>query len=917
MFDASSPESRFDRVLSFLMQSFETVLKDLGEAEVAATLPWRTLWDKSDSATTDWPSKPTEGMVQAYSIALQFLNQAEENAIAQRRRAAEAEGKLTEDAGSWDQHIARLVAEGHDEPGIAAALGRIEVEPVLTAHPTEAKRQTVLQHHRSLYRTIVELENSMWTEAERAALEAEARACIEKLWRTGEIFIAKPSVRDERRNVLHYLTESFPDALPWVDNRLRAAWRRAGFDPVVLSRSMPRLTFGNWVGGDRDGHPFVDAETTAETLGMLRARALDVVRASLVDLAGALSLSNRRQPAPRRLARWIDERARDLGDAGTAALERNADEPWRQAANLMLAGLPPVEGPAPDTHYACAADLAADLAFLSDTLFEIGARRLAEEVVHPVLRRIQSFGFHAARLDIRQNSAFHDKALGQMLAAIGEPDGLAYPDWSMQRRQHMLARELENVRPFATQAREMGPEADKVVGALRTFANHISDHGQEGLGTLIVSMTRTAEDLFAVFLFAREAGLLRHDGDGPWCPLPIAPLLETIEDLDNGPAILERFLSEPIVRRSLAGQAAAQGAEQPVQHVMIGYSDSGKDGGYLASVWSLYRAQAAMAELGRKHGVKIRFFHGRGGTIGRGAGPTHRFLRALPPGSVQGGLRVTEQGETISQKYANRITAAHQLELLLAGVLNATLEDRQDPPALVKAMDQLAADGRATYESLVQADGFLTFFDQATPIDAIEQNRIGSRPSRRSGQRTLGDLRAIPWVFAWNQSRFGLPGWYGLGTAFHNLRERDHKTFEKLIRAKTEKHRWAPFHYLVSNAATAWASACPETMERYAGLMADATVRDRFLGLIREEYRLAGEMLSSLYGAPLAEIRPEIQAMIDRRNQALAPLHDRQLDLLQRWRDLRDGGSAKQADEMLPEVLLSINAIATGLGGTG
>ncbi|GMG82391.1 phosphoenolpyruvate carboxylase [Paralimibaculum aggregatum] len=922
MLDAMSQESRFERTLSFLMRSFETVLIELGEADVAALLPWRSLWGGPGATEPDWPAEPSQRLLQACSIAFQFLNQAEENAVAQRRRRAEAQGMLAADAGSWDQHFARLAEAGRSPAEIARALGRLSVEPVLTAHPTEAKRQTVLEHHRALYRIIVELENDMWTEAERGAFEAGARACIEKLWRTGEIFIEKPTVADERRNILHYLTEVFPDTLPWIDNRLRAAWRRAGFEPALIGDALPRLSFGDWVGGDRDGHPFVDVATTRETLTVFRARALELQRRGLVEMAGALSLSGRLQPTPARLADWLAARVAALGEAGAAALRRNPVEPWRQAVNLMIAALPPAEGPPPPGAYRRAAELGADLALLRASLLDVGARRLAEQVLDPAARRVQVFGFHLAALDIRQNSAFHDRALGQMLAAVGEPDGHDYPGWSPARRHAVMARELGTPRPCVTPGRPIGEEADRTVGVLRVFAEHIRDRGTDGLGALIVSMTRTAEDLFAVFLLAREAGLLGYDdsaeGAGaPWCPLPVVPLLETIEDLENGTAILDRFLDEPIVRRSLRLQAVAAGHEEPVQQVMIGYSDSGKDGGFLASIWTLYRAQSAMAELGRRKGVRIRFFHGRGGTIGRGAGPTHRFLRALPPGTVRGGLRTTEQGETISQKFANRVTAAHQLELLLAGVLGATLEERKDPERLVRAMDGLAAAGRRAYEGLVQAEGFLAFFDRATPIDAIEQNRIGSRPSRRSGKRSLGDLRAIPWVFAWNQSRFGLPGWFGLGTAFADLQAREPEIFAALVRAKTEAHRWPPLHYLVSNAATAWAGASPEIMARYAALVEDEAIRARFLGVVLEEHARTGAMLAALYGGPVAETRPAIQQMIDRRNQALTPLHGRQIDLLRRWRGLRDGGRTGEAEALLPEILLSVNAVASGLGSTG
>ncbi|MEO1273677.1 MAG: phosphoenolpyruvate carboxylase, partial [Myxococcota bacterium] len=307
-------------------------------------------------------------------------------------------------------------------------------------------------------------------------------------------------------------------------------------------------------------------------------------------------------------------------------------------------------------------------------------------------------------------------------------------------------------------------------------------------------MARSVEDLLAVYLLAREAGLLCRDGDTIHCPLEVVPLLETVDDLKRGPEILEAYLTHPIVQASLQRRGGP-----PVQQVMVGYSDSSKDGGIVASFWGLYRAQRELAEVGRRTGVRIRFFHGRGGTIGRGAGPTHRFLRALPPGSLRTDLRMTEQGESISQRYANRVTAAHHLELLTAGTFAAEVADRagrSDPPELVALMDELAQTSRQAYRALIEHEGFIPFFSQATPIDVIEASRIGSRPARRTGRRSLGDLRAIPWVFAWNQSRFVLPGWFGLGSALLQLREHNAEGFERLVVAKHEDTRWAPLHYL-------------------------------------------------------------------------------------------------------------------------
>ncbi len=908
--------------LALLMGAFRTVLRDLGEDEIADGLPWRDGTAAPRDGAAPWPAGRAERWVQAYSIAFQLLNEAEENAVAQHRRAVEEAGRLAEDAGSWDQHFARLTGLGFDGAAIAAALPEVRVEPVLTAHPTEAKRQTVLDHHRALYRHVVDLENTMWTAAERAALEADIRADIERLWRTGEIYLDKPSVADERRNVLHYLTQVFPIVLPWVEQRLLAAWRRAGFDPELIAdvHRRPRLVFGDWVGGDRDGHPFVTAAVTAETLWVFRREALALVRADLDRLAAGESLSEHRQPPPVAFIDWIEARAEALGAAGRAAIDRNPGEPWRQAVSLMVAALPPAEGEPPATAYRHPRELIADLERLRAALVEVGAGRLARHDVDPVIRAVATFGFHLAALDIRQNSAFHDRALAQLLERAGVAEAATFASWPEPDRRALLQRELATLRPFAHPREDAGPEAREMLDVHRVVRDHRARYGHDGLGAFIVSMTRGPADLFAVLVLARDAGLLERSAEGPCCPLPVVPLFETIDDLHHAPATLDAFLAEPLVRRSLELQARARAEATPVQQVMIGYSDSGKDGGFTASFWGLYRAQSALAEAGRRHGVRIRFFHGRGGTIGRGAGPTHRFLQALPPGALAGDLRLTEQGEMIAQKYANRVTAAHHLELLLAGTLGVTLRDRAGEAhseRLTEAMDRLADDSRTAYRELVTGEGFIGFFERATPIDVIENARIGSRPARRSGQRTLEDLRAIPWVFAWNQSRFVLPGWYGLGSALARLEGDEPALFDALRNAKHRSDRWAPFHYMISNAATAWATTDTDIMTRYAALVPDAAARERVLARITDEHRRTGEMLVAVYGGELAVKRPRIQRLIDLRQPALVPLHHHQIALLERWRGLREGGDDPAAEAMLPELLLTVNAIASGLGATG
>jgi phosphoenolpyruvate carboxylase len=432
-------------------------------------------------------------------------------------------------------------------------------------------------------------------------------------------------------------------------------------------------------------------------------------------------------------------------------------------------------------------------------------------------------------------------------------------------------------------------------------------------------MTRDVSDLLVVYLLAREAGLLEHGRNGAICRLPVVPLFETIDDLAHAPQVIAEFLEHPITRASIAASRQHGGTSAPAAQVMIGYSDSNKDGGILASLWSLYRAQAALVAVGKQAGVHLRFFHGRGGTISRGAGPIHRLLDALPTGAVDGDLRLTEQGETIAQKYANRITAAHNLELLTAGAVRRTLLDTRTPAPehpLAPVMDRLADASRQAYRTLVTADGFVAFFRQATPIDVIEQSRIGSRPARRTGQASLADLRAIPWVFSWSQARYYLSGWYGVGSALAALATDDDRAFERLAEAKRSRG-WPTLHYIISNAATSVATADPAIMAAYAALVAEGDIREPFLKAIFDEYGRTRALLETLYGGPLERERPALMRSISLRAPALKVLHHEQIELLAAWRQAQAADDQGESERLRTRLLLTVNAIASGLGTTG
>lgn len=902
------------------MDCLAEVLQSLGHSEMASFLPWR-------GAPPPGGKLPAR-LGQAYSIAFQVLNMVEELVSSHMRGLRERAEGLEAEHGLWGSQLKQLKQAGVTPEQIAEILSCVNVEPVLTAHPTEAKRLAVLETHRVLYSLLEENDAPELTPSQIASYRERTIATLERLWRTGEILMHKPQVSDELRNVLHYLREVFPNVLPKIDERLQFAWRQAGFDPELLRGKLPRLTFGTWVGGDRDGHPLVTPEVTMRTLAELRLGALLLLYRQLDTLAEKMSLSSWVQATPSALNCARERLIRDLGERANAVLATHHDEPWRQYVNLMKARLPlevvnPEKVIEQDTGYRYAHELLADLKVLDESLRTVGAKRLADMDVQPVIRAAETFGFHLAQLDIRQNSEFHDKAMSQLLTAAGL-DGSQFAEWSESQRVRFLQKELASPRPFLHPSVSAGPEADLVLRCYRGLAAYIERNGGYGVGSLIVSMTRQLSDLLVVYVLAREAGLTRLTREGTACLLPVVPLFETVDDLERAPGILSRFLQSPITMRSLRFQAriAAQNRGQEakprlIQQVMIGYSDSNKDAGILACQWALQKAQSALQQIGYDHGVYIRFFHGRGGTVSRGAGPTHRFLDALPHASLCGEIRLTEQGETIAQKYANATTAAYNLELLVAGVSATTVRHQltgTPKHGLEPIMDRLAKTSFTAYRRLLDAEGFMAFYRQATPIDALEHSRIGSRPARRTGQATLKDLRAIPWVFSWIQSRFYVPGWFGVGSALAELEENAPEEFRRLVEGV---QMWPFLNYLFTNVESSHCSSDRSLMEVYASLVDDQEVRNRIFGIIIDEWEKTRCYLEKLRGGITSRRRPKMFKTLQIRAEALRVLHQQQIDLLVQWRKLRSEGNEAAADALLPELLLSINAIASGLRTTG
>jgi phosphoenolpyruvate carboxylase len=885
----------------YLIKLFKDMLRSVGEGDLASSLPFGEDYNPSK------PIKSHEKFTQAIGICFELLNLVEENAATQYRRKAETELGLESTRGSWGETLKEWKEQGHDEEKMLQTIRKVTILPVLTAHPTEAKRITVIDLHRELYLLLVKNENPKWSTNEQSRLEEEISSVLERWWRTGEIYREKPRLEDERSNLLHYFKNVFPEAVRLTDQRLIEAWEEAGLSGNALNwpEQFPQIKIGSWVGGDRDGHPFVTPQFTASTLRLHRKEALKMIKKQLSDLAVKLSFSSYRNEFSPDFLADLHRTASALGKEGQDAINRNASEPIRQFINLLLVKLENTinnkQHLGKDVCFTTSIELANELKNLRKELLNLKAERIAKNILFPLERTVQCFGFYLAKLDIRQNSAYHEKAISQILAASGYQD-CNYAEWNEEKRLAFINNELQQKRPFLVADTSCGEEADNVLGYLTEVKLYIDLYGTEGIGSFIVSMTRSLSDLLLVYIFLREVGL--QD-----CKLPVVPLLETIDDLTAGPEILKAFLTHPVVKEKYRSQPNF------VQEVMLGYSDSNKDGGILTSRWNIYKAEENLTTAAKELGVELCFFHGRGGTISRGGGKIHRFLDSMPEGSMSGHMKMTIQGETIANQFANRLTATYNLEMLLSGTAKQTM---LEPPAqkdeqLHKTMDHLVSLARKTYRTLLDHPGFMDFYTHATPIDILEQSKIGSRPSRRTGKRSLNDLRSIPWVFSWNQSRFNLTGWFGMGEALAQLKKENPKAFSEMKqRAKT----WPFLKYRLIQIESNLLDAETSIMKQFAELVEDTTTRQEISDLILGDYEKCLTLIGELLEDPLEERRVSKLSNIKIRRNALQALHNIQITYLKKWRK-QNSNQSEEHEKTLLQLLLIVNALAGGLKSTG
>ena len=897
-----NPFQKITNDRSFILDCYIEMLSRINEHEVISLIKS----NPQDLSALGTDIVSSDKVIQSLSIYFQLMTLVEENGATQYRRRMENQEDIFSIRGSWAEAFKSWKEEGVTEEEMLEAISQTHVIPVLTAHPTEAKRVTVIEIHRELYLLLVQRENVSLSTLEQYAIREKIINLLERWWRTGEIYLEKPDVRDERANTLYYLSKVFPTVLEKSDQQLKGSWIEMGLNPNKIKNPdlFPKITFGSWVGGDRDGHPLVTPAITQETLLLHRSKALELVRLQLTTLAKRLSISATNTPVPYRLTEAISKKLQVLGEVGEMAVRRNSYEPWRQYVNLMLLLLDnTIAGNNADANalYRSSRVLAEDLKNLRDILIDNGLKGIAEDLLFPIERTVCCFGFHLAKLDIRQNSTFHDRAISQILKTNGEKD-FDFESWDEEKRVSFLNRALENHSPITDITVSYGPEADNVLDCYRVVRHHINQYGADGIGAFIVSMTRNLSDLLVVYLLMRETQLLNTS-------IRVVPLLETIDDLYNGPSILEKFLQHPITKQRLPIIANKQ-------EIMLGYSDSNKDGGTIASKWNLFKAEKELAAVGRQLGTDVYFFHGTGGTISRGGGKYHRFLEGMPLNTVNGTVKITVQGESVAQQFGNPLTATYNINSLASGVAKQNILSRAnaiEEEYPYDTMEFLAQKSYEHYRSLIETPGFINFYSNVTCIDVLERSKIGSRPARRTGTRTLNDLRAIPWVFSWNLSRIAITGWFGLGAALKQLKEEKPEAFNQLKRWIND---WAFFKFLMIQTESNLILSNVEIMELYANLDTNIEERELFMSKILADFENGFRMVEELFGEPAAVRRDGQYDNLMWREDKLKVLHNLHFKYLKQWRSIAEEDSLDK-EKLLTKLLSLINSLSSGLKKTG
>ncbi len=863
------------------------------------------------------PSLATH-VVRAFSTYFSLLNIAEEAfQHTQRRREVRTNSVLWK--GSFNHTLHEFKEQGITADQLQTLLNSLSYTPVFTAHPTEAKRRTILETLRRIFVTSEQLNDPRLGKGERESITQEIENQVQVLWKTDEVRVHKPKVVDEIRNGQYYFRQSLFSAVPVAYHYLGKAIKDIYGDEARDITLPTFISFGSWIGGDRDGNPFVKPETTVMALRMQKREMLLEYLNRVQKLSHLLTFSNQLCTPSEAIRKSLECEDVVCQSAFAENPNRYSHEPYRRKLHIMHYRLELslrtikslLEGNPRERYegrYLDENEFLTDLEMIHESLCSHGDEAIANSELRDLIYLVKTFGFYLAHLDIRQESTRHTDAVSEILAA----HGTAYKDIDDAQRIDVLSELIGADKPIEFDTNSFSEETRETLEVFNVMSRMRKEISQKAFGSYVISMTHSASHIMEVMWLGTLAGLAGKK-DGEWfCDIEISPLFETVEDLQHiDPVMRALFANETYAKLlKIAGNR---------QEIMLGYSDSCKDGGILASGWNLYQAQQQITALAREYGVELRLFHGRGGTIGRGGGPTHDAILSQPEDTVHGQIKFTEQGEVLSSKYSNIETASYELSMGVTGLMKASrslvVPAQAHNEDYLEIMNELAASGEDTYRELImRTEGFMDYFYEATPVTEIGLLNIGSRPShRKKADRSMSSIRAIPWVFGWAQSRHTLPAWYGIGSALSQWHGNDQKRIEIL---QDMYKNWPFFQALMSNTQMALYKGDMDIAAEYAEQCADKELAKKLHGKISSEYSNTVDQVKLIAGVEsLMEESPALAVSLQRRSPYLDPLNHIQTTLLERCRDEALG--EEERDEWRNPLLRTINAIAQGMRNTG